>query len=98
MISGRDVGIYVYTARAANAIVMEYVNESSNYKLMETIGFELQNCKIQGQGRDTIDINLTPGETEVYKIVPLNPGSDFSARTKTCKYAVIDAHSSFAFG
>lgn len=95
--AGQDVGIYVYTARAANAIVMEYVNESSSYKLMETISFELQNCKIQGKRRDTLNINLTPGETEVYRIVPIDAQRDFNARARSCKYAVIDAKSSFAF-
>lgn len=97
LINGKDVGIHVYTVKAPNGIVMEYVNESSHYKLMESIGFEMQNCRIEGQRGSQIKITLTPGETEVFKIVPVDAYAEWNARTKSCKYAVVDAQSDFGF-
>lgn len=94
---GEDVGIYVYTMKAQNGIVMEYVNESSSFKLMESISFDMKNCSLEGYRGDELKITLTPGETESYRIIPDGSGRDWDARTKSCKYAVVEANSSFAF-
>lgn len=86
---GQDVGIAVYYCRTANAILLTYENNSSEYRLIEKVGFELDGCRIEGFRGHKLKITLEPGETDVLRIVPFYQGGNWNVKMTSCRYSVV---------
>lgn len=59
---GRDVGIYIYSLRTKNSMVMHYVNNSSGLILREYLELGLDNCYIEGSNGNYLEIVVKPKE------------------------------------
>ena len=54
--NGKDVGIYVYSLRTKNALVMHYTNNSNDLVLREYLELDLHNCYIEGSNGSYLEI------------------------------------------
>lgn len=86
---GQDVGISVFYCKHKKGIVFTYENKSSQYRLIEKVGFNLEGCRIEGFRGSKLKITLEPGETEVLNIVPFRSASDWKVTMTSCRYAIV---------
>ena len=83
---GQDVGISLTVLRHANGMIATYENQSPNYRLEETVEFNLIDARIEGMYGSQINIRLEPNYKAVINIIKTGP--NYSASVASCNYTI----------
>jgi hypothetical protein len=83
---GQDVGISLTVLRHSNGMTATFENQSTSYKLTETVVFNLVDARIEGLYGSTVTVILEPRYKSVINIIKTGP--NYSAAVISSEYII----------
>ncbi len=75
----QDVGILFKFVKYDHGYVFKFINDSNQFRLKETMIFNLENCYVVGERGNVVNFVLDPKSIRLIHIVPINPSFQYRA-------------------
>ena len=80
---GNERNVVSYYLSHSQGIGILYVNEETRSYFQEEVGFDLENCMIEGDNDNRLEVLLKPKSEKLIKIVPIDAKKPFKAAVKS---------------